>query len=275
MEEKIITTETREKIKGYLEGFIQGLIDEHRSDVARKKIREDHDAYLSPGGIFKPFHESIIPPEVIRVSSFERSFSTKLGGTFEECARLIALQKYHGVARNYSIKETISSALLQKIEQMRGNISTGKGVDFLALIDGLLNSKYDDDPQEERLIVADLYFKKDEIEYFFEIKSPKPNKGQCLEVTERLLQIHAAKKKKRPDIYAYFAMPYNPYGTKKSQYKHSFSRKYLDMKEEVLLGSEFWDFIGGKGTYDELLEIYAEVGKENGKKIIDALAFGF
>ncbi len=47
------------------------------------------------------------------------------------------------------------------------------------------------------------------------------------------------------------------------------------MKEEVLLGSEFWDLIGGKGTYDELLEIYAEVGRENGKKIIDALAFGF
>jgi hypothetical protein len=47
------------------------------------------------------------------------------------------------------------------------------------------------------------------------------------------------------------------------------------MQNQVLLGSEFWELIGGSGAYDELLDIYAEVGRENSKKIIDALAFGF
>jgi predicted Rossmann-fold nucleotide-binding protein len=29
----------------------------------------------------------------------------------------------------------------------------------------------------------------------------------------------------------------------------------MDMEREVLIGEEFWDKIGGPGTYNELLEI--------------------
>ncbi len=130
--------------------------------------------------------------------------------------------------------------------------------------------------EQSRLIIADLYFEDNSgREYFFEIKSPKPNKGQCLEVTERLLRTHAANKKGRPEICAYFVMPYNPYGSRKEDYKHGFSIKYLDMKNQVLLDSEFWELIGGSDTHNQLLDIYAEAGRENRKKIIDALAFGF
>lgn len=47
------------------------------------------------------------------------------------------------------------------------------------------------------------------------------------------------------------------------------------MQNQVLLGAGFWTLVGGKGTYEELLEIYQEVGREKGKAMIDALAFGF
>ena len=56
---------------------------------------------------------------------------------------------------------------------------------------------------------------------------------------------------------------------------HSFALRYLDMHHQVLLGADFWTLIGGEGTYEELLEIYQEVGREKGKAMIDALAFGF
>lgn len=39
----------------------------------------------------------------------------------------------------------------------------------------------------------------------------------------------------------------------------------------VLLGREFWDLLGGTGTYNELLSIYVEVGKEKGPDIVDRL----
>lgn len=70
-------------------------------------------------------------------------------------------------------------------------------------------------------------------------------------------------------------MAYNPYGLRKEDYKHSFSLQYLDMENEVLLGEEFWELIGGKGTFEELLEIYREVGQEKTKAMMDALLFGF
>ena len=36
----------------------------------------------------------------------------------------------------------------------------------------------------------------------------------------------------------------------------------FDLKEEVLVGIEFWDLLGGKGTYDDLLKVFEEAGLE-------------
>jgi type II restriction endonuclease TdeIII len=49
----------------------------------------------------------------------------------------------------------------------------------------------------------------------------------------------------------------------------------LDMKNQILLEDEFWDIVGGKGTFTELLEIYREVGEEKGRQIIKRLGYGF
>ncbi len=80
----MINEETKAAIKGYLEGFIQGLLEQHRPEVRRAMAREDRASYSCPRGMLKPFHEAIVPTEILRISSFERSFSTKLGITFEE-----------------------------------------------------------------------------------------------------------------------------------------------------------------------------------------------
>lgn len=270
----MINEETKIAIKGYLEGFIQGLLEQHRPEIRRAMVREAQAVYSSPRGILKPFHEAIIPPEILRISAFERSFSTKLGTTFEECARLIALQTYDVAERGYRASGTMPAAAAAKIEEIIARINEGQTPDFPALIAEVL--QVSDEERVERPAIADLYLRdKAGHEYFFEIKSPRPNKGQCLEVAERLLRIHAITQKNRPYVNAYFAMAYNPYGTRLEDYRHSFSLQYLDMQNEVLLGTDFWTLVGGEGTYEELLEIYREVGREKGKAMIDALAFGF
>lgn len=270
----MISQETRTAIKGYLEGFIQGLIEQHRPEVRRAMARGERATYKSPRGTLKPFHEAIIPPEVLRISTFERSFSTKLGTTFEECARLIALQTFAKAERGYVASGKMPAAATTKIEEIVSRINAGLKPDFLALIAEVLQVK--DEEWVERPAIADLYLEsKSGQEYFFEIKSPRPNKGQCLEVAERLLRIHAIAQKPRPYVNAYFAMAYNPYGTRLADYKHSFSLQYLDMENEVLLGADFWALVGGEGTYQELLEIYREVGSHMSKTMIDTLAFGF
>lgn len=54
-----------------------------------------------------------------------------------------------------------------------------------------------------------------------------------------------------PIDYAYYALVYNPYGKRKEDYAWSFPKRWFDMVNDgsVLIGEEFWNLIGGKGTY--------------------------
>ena len=271
----MIKPQVRSAIKGYLEGFIDGLVQQHKPiDKPPRLIKDELEEEPSTDGGYKPFHEAIIPDQILRVSAFERSFSTKLGSTFEECARLIASQTYKTVKRNFVATGQMPGAAAARIEQLVNQIASEHHPNFLKLIAEVL--KIVDYNWVERPVVADLYLESDKgVRYFFEIKSPKPNKGQCLEIAERLLRVHAITQEKRPKVNAYFAMAYNPYGHRRADYRHSFSLQYLDMENEVLLGDEFWQIIGGKGTYEELLDIYREVGREKSKAMMDALLFGF
>ena len=271
----MIKTNVRAAIKGYLEGFIDGLVQQHKPvDKPPRLLKDDFEEEATTDAGYKPFHEAIIPEQILRVSAFERSFSTKLGSTFEECARLIASQTYKAARRNFVATGQLPKAAAARIEQLVNQIASEHKPNFLKLIDEILEVQ--DDNWVERPVVADLYLESDKgIRYFFEIKSPKPNKGQCLEIAERLLRVHAITQEKRPKVNAYFAMAYNPYGPQRENYRHSFSLQYLDMENEVLIGEEFWQIIGGKGTYEELLDIYREVGQEKSKAMMDALLFGF
>lgn len=271
----MINSKIRTTIKGYLEGFISGLVEQHKPRQAPPQLIKDEpwEKEVDDGG-FKPFHEAIIPEQVLRISKFERSFSTKLGVTFEECARLIAQQTYKIAKRGYAATGQLPEAATTKIEELVNRVAHDHKQNFLELVDEVLTIQ--DSRWIERSVVADLFLEDNKgNRWYFEIKSPKPNKGQCLEIAERLLRIHAITQETRPKVNTFFAMAYNPYGLKKADYKHSFGIQYLDLVNEVLIADEFWDLIGGKGTLNELLEIYQEVGREKTKDMMDALVFGF
>ena len=58
----------------------------------------------------------------------------------------------------------------------------------------------------------------------------------------------------------WWGVPYDPYGA--APYRHEFALPFFDFSNEVKMGREFWDFVGGEGTYEELLELYTETGAE-------------
>ncbi len=271
----MITKHTKQKIKGYLEGFIQGMIDEKTENGFNPKdlrpLRSE-----SKIGDLKPFHESLLPDGLLKISEFERSFSTKLGTTFEECARLIAIDNHKYAERGCRVTGQISLAAIKKIEEITSNIGSSKmKSSYPKFVEEVVKIAGDGE-SEERTSIADLYIEqKDGKEIFIEIKSPKPNKGQCLEATGRLLQIQGIMHKKHSSVKAYYATAYNPYGTQKDTYKHSFVVNYMDLANEILLGKEFWDLVGGVGAYEAILEIYQEVGREKGPDMLDQLALGY
>lgn len=250
---KLINNETRTQIKNYLEKWLKELIKKEKSK----------------DGTSKPFHEALLPKEVIRSSSLERSLSTGLGKSFEECAKLIGLQNFKISKVQHETKGLVSKKAIQEIEKMANYVKTkGRPDNYLDFVHTIVSIKQK--PSVTRRSISDLYLMDNKgREIFFELKSPKPNKGQCVEVLERQLQIHAINRTGPPEAKTYYAMAYNPWGDSKSDYKHPFSVKYLDMENHVLLGKDFWNFLGGKRTNEELLAIYKEVGRSLGTTKLD------
>jgi hypothetical protein len=260
----------KEQIKQYLSSFIERLIAEI---MTREEGSGDGHPEES-NGIVRPFHEAVIPSLLRKASRFERSFSTRLGSTFEQCACLIAAHHHAEAKRNYRLKGVVSQRALQEVNTLVKAFEHAPARDtrlpFDKMVHRILNkAARTPTPTTDLEVVVDLYVRqRDGKELFFEIKSPLPNKGQCLEVTQRLLRIHLIRAKARPDVQAYFAMPYNPFGGSRDRYLWNYAINHTPYDEVVLIGEEFWQLLGGASTYDELLAIYQEVGQAYAETII-------
>jgi hypothetical protein len=86
-----------------------------------------------------------------------------------------------------------------------------------------------------------------------------PNLDIAAESKKKILTFLALHRGNHPQAYLAFA--YNPFISREA-YNHPFTSQIMDLEAEVLMGEEFWDKIGGKGTYSELLDVIAEVKKK-------------
>lgn len=105
--------------------------------------------------------------------------------------------------------------------------------------------------------VADFYMKRNDEEYYFEIKTVKPNIDIFTASKRKMLEWIARKDK---PIKSIVALPYNPYAPK--PYERFTEQNLFDRNEELVIGKEFWDFLGGKNTYEDLLELFDITGKK-------------
>jgi len=75
-------------------------------------------------------------------------------------------------------------------------------------------------------------------------------------------QLTALAIRRSPNVFAWWGVPYDPYGRPEA-YAHPYPLQFFDFAKEVKLGAPFWNFVGGSaGTYDVLLSLYREVGGE-------------
>ncbi len=204
-----ISPNTHAQIKGYLEGFIKGIVDVYKGrEITKPSSAAEYLSRTSPNGELKPFQAALIPPELIRINQFERGLSTKLGNSLEECARLIALEHHQSVRRGYDIRREVSVAAFAEAERQKEQyeFAAEKGQakpSLEQMITAVLQARRSDD-LEPKIVRADLYIlTHDGTELLFEIKAPKPNKGQCLEVIQRLLRFHLLRGANRPQVQAY------------------------------------------------------------------------
>ena len=254
--------------KKYEDAIRQEFVDCAKNTLIRvQKSLAKKDA----GGNYKPFHESILIPEAILWSKFERSFSTSFGQRLvEEVSHLLAQSSGATASRRQkSTTLTLDQAQVDAIERHAQEIKEGN------VIPHWVNDlqKIKDGPKSNIVhkarIISDLWFERDGIEYFFSIKTVKPNIDQTVEAKRDLLKI----KLNNDNARVFYGLYYNPWGEDRSNYNHKPPMKVFDFKKDevVLIGKDYWDLIGGGGAYEEVLAIAKEAGNET-KKIVESFA---
>ena len=59
---------------------------------------------------------------------------------------------------------------------------------------------------------------------------------------------------------AVIAIPYNPYEPK--PYQRWTLQGLFDLENEIKVAEEFWNFLGGENTYEQLLDVFETTGLE-------------
>ena len=277
---KPMSSTTRSLIKATFEAYFEDWV--RRSRDAKSSLPGKPEARVrgkSPMGVAETTCSITTGSDFFPTDQSRREFSAHVLPAFEEIARLVAVDFHDCAVRNYSITGEVRGSAIDEIEHQVSayeSLATGKGSkpSFSAMVEAVLSAN--DGPKLTRSSAVDLFVRKrDGTEVYFEIKSPYPGRPQCLELTRRLLRTHLIRNARCPRVQAYFAMAYNPYGPDRADYKWPYALNYMPFDQVVLIGQEFWSMVGGPSTYLEVLDIYQEVGKEKGKYIVDALAFGF
>lgn len=207
---------------------------------------------VSLRGLLTPFHDALVPGITLLG---ERSFSTRLGNLHEKIAAAVAAEIHADVRQPHDLSGAIPVLSREFITQRIGALERREAQPSTQYEREQVLGHFGNEVDAATRI--DLYIRTHAgDEHYFEIKSAKPNKGQCIEMKQRLLTALAIRRDESAQTW--WGVPYSPYG--RGEYRHVYPLAFFDFENEVMLGEPFWNFVGGSGTYDELLDVYREVG---------------
>jgi HPt (histidine-containing phosphotransfer) domain-containing protein len=254
----MVEERAQEGVKILLRGFMDTWIAKQYDELRR--IEQEG---VSPSGILAPFHDALVPG--IRGLG-ERAFSTALGNLHERIALEIASNAHAEARRAHHLAGNLPvlarEFITQRIQQLE---DAAANPDHRYEREQLVRAFGAEVSEATRI---DLYVRtSDHAEHYFEMKSAKPNKGQCIEMKQRLLTVLGIRREE--SVFVWWGVPYNPYGTKEA-YAHPYPARFFDFGNEVKLGADFWNFVGhDDGTYDLLLGLYRDVGAQYAQQLDD------
>jgi len=203
--------------------------------------------------------------EKIAAYSFIHSLATTLGmSIYEDVSVIIASANSQEAFRNYGVGGIISVPQKGVISKIVNELREGeRKANITQEIMEVLGASSDGGKFQKSGNIADFYMKKNNKEFFFEIKTVKPNIDVFEKSKTKLLEWVA---RRRTSVKVFLAFPYNPC------YPQPYSRftevGMMDHPNDFLIGEEYWDFIGGANTFPQLLETFDEVGKEFKQQLI-------
>lgn len=214
----------------------------------------------------KPFHEALLAKEFVRLSSFERSFSTSFGqGAIESISKLVAQSNGYAATRQKETMVNVYRGAIDEVERICSRLRDGSTQPNWERELKLVKA-HQKGATEVRRVISDLWLEKENKILHFSIKTVRPNLDQSESAKKDMLLLSAH----LPKSEAYFALYYNPDGESASDYRHSFAQKIFNTASDkcVLIGKDYWDLLGGEGSYEALLELFEEVGKKTRTRLL-------
>lgn len=210
-----------------------------------------------------PFHTRLLGKDRMALFSFIHSLNTNFGSSiFEPVAEVIAKNNFIEIERQYKVGDKISDKSFSQIQKIIDDLRTTKEFpNKLKEIELLRNVETEKELRQVKLTLADIkLIDRNGKIYLLDLKTSKPNAGNFIEFKRTLLEWVAAvfTYNNKAEIQTLIAIPYNPYAPK--PYSRWTMRGMIDINQELLVAEEFWDFLAGEGTYQELLNIFEKVG---------------
>lgn len=233
-------------------------------NVLKDSLRKKFSNY-NPEPASMPFHTRLLGRDRLALYAFIHSLNTNFGTTiFEPVGHALALANFQDAKPQYTVGNQISSDAQAVIQDIINQLTTAEAdPDRSSEVERIRAVCQRGVMQRVRLTKVDLMVKVSDREmYLFDIKSAKPNSGEFKGFKRTLLEWVAAMLAIDPElqINSVIAIPYNPY--EPERYNRWTMKGMLDLEKELLVAEEFWDFLGGDGTYQDLLNCFERVGIE-------------
>lgn len=238
----------------------QVMITEKIKECMRAKFQS-----YNPETRYMPFHYRLLGKDRMALFSFIQSLNTTFGvSIYEPIAVALASERFRVAKTQVKPANRISTEAHQKIQIIMDELTvSGREPDKSAEVQEIREVCLAGTLNEVKLTQVDIWLESYEGELFLiDLKTVKPNRGNFKEFKRTLLEWTAAELARDPEVIVntMIGIPYNPYEPK--PYERWTMKGMLDMDYEVLVAEELWDFLGGEGSYADLLDAFEQAGIE-------------
>lgn len=240
------------------------LTKEHKNQITEtiKDCLRNKFKNYKPETTRMPFHYLLLGKDRMALFSFLQSLNTTFGTSiYEPVAKELAKTRFKEIYTQYKLGNVITQGAQNEIQKIMNYLSVGGEVDKISETERIRKVAQSGKQNKLKSVKVDLFLvsKRDEV-FMFDLKTVKPNKGDFISYKRNMLEWLA--------VYFYqhltakantlIAIPYNPY--EPQQYARWTMKGMLDLKQEVAVAEEFWDFLGGDGAYTDLLRCFEQAG---------------
>lgn len=216
-----------------------------------------------PENNYMPFHFNLLGRDRMALYSFMQSLLTTFGTSiFEPVAAALARNNFAKVETQYVVGHTIYADCQQTVQNIVNKLTYNPQPNKINEI-AELKLHLSGSVNKLKPTKVDLFVENSNGEqYLFDLKTAKPNKGDFQKFKQTHLEWAgiALTRNKDVNINTLIAIPYNPYEPK--PYQFWTMAGMLDINNELKVAEQFWDFLGGAGAYNDLLDCFEKSGQE-------------